>query len=142
MERVIQQPEVQGSSTPEGRRGTASGRRPTASGDMVATVVASVAIALPLVFYLHQHVEILRLGYEIESLKERRVEFAERSRELRAERTQQASLGRVEAQARLMGLEAPPASAIYIARSPASSREESLPVASKNDGQSVVAKLE
>ena len=94
-------------------------------GDIAATVIASIAIALPLVFYLHQHVEILRLGYEIESLKERRVEIAERSRELRAERTQQASLARVEEQAALMGLAAPPPSSIYIASSPEAARGES-----------------
>ena len=112
------------------------------SADILATVIASIAIALPLVFYLHQHVEILRLGYEIESLKEHRVELAERSRELRVERTREASLGRVEAQAARMGLSAPEASSIYIASSPAAARGESVPIAAVGSGLSVVAKLE
>ena len=133
MEEVIQQVQP---------RATSPVPRQHGSSDMVATVIASVAIALPLVFYLHQHVEILRLGYEIESLKERRVELAERSRELRVEKTQEATLSRVEDQAALMGLSAPSGSDIYLASSPVASCDESAPIAAAENGQSVVARLE
>ena len=52
--------------------------------DLAVTLLASVAIALPLVFYLNQHVEMLRYGYEIESLKEHRMVLVERQRHLLA----------------------------------------------------------
>ena len=133
MERVVQ--EVQS-------RATSPAPRQHGSSDIVATVIASIAIALPLVFYLHQHVEILRLGYEIESLKERRVELAERSRELRIEKTREAGLDRVEEQAALLGLSAPSGSDIYLASSPVAACDESAPIAAAENGQSVVARLE
>ena len=106
------------------RSGQVAGQalRQQGSADILATVVASVAIALPLVFYLHQHVEILRLGYEIES--------------------REASLGRVEEQAALMGLSAPPASNIYLASSPMAAGGESATIAAAECEQSVVARLE
>src|SRR5258706_3534713 len=107
MKRTMLQEDDEPSASPGRRR---------AAGDVAATLIASVAIALPLVFYLHQHVEILRLGYEIESLKERRVELAERALELRIERTQSASLQRVEDQATLLGLCAPEPTNVYVAK--------------------------
>ena len=75
--------------------------------DLAVTVIASIAIALPLMFYLHQHVEVLRYGYEIESLQARRAELVERARQLRVERLEAASLERVESQAAAAGLVRP-----------------------------------
>jgi uncharacterized protein HemX len=90
-------------------------RRKGGASDLTVTVLASIAIALPLAFYLKQHVSILRYGYEIESLQEQRAQLDERSRELRAERSQAASLGTVEARAAELGLAPPQASDVYIA---------------------------
>ena len=75
--------------------------------DLAATVIASVSIALPLLFYLNQHVELLRQGYRIESLRERRADLVERRRELRARRAAEARLSRVEQAAVSQGLVAP-----------------------------------
>ena len=112
------------------------------AGDILVTAIASVAIALPLVFYLHQHVEILRLGYEIESLKDRRVEIAERSRELRVRRMESASLARVEEQASLLDLVAPEPTDVYIARGQAPSGEAAVPVAGGASKARMTARLE
>lgn len=116
--------------------------RRRAAGDIAVTAIASVAIALPLVFYLHQHVEILRLGYEIESLKDRRVEIAERSRELRVKRSESATLARVEEQAALLGLAAPAPSDIYIARGHEPPRGGSASVAERESMARMTARLE
>ena len=78
-----------------------------AASDVAVTVMASVSIALPLLFYLHQHVEMLRTGYEIDSLKERRQVLVERERQLRAERAERSDLARVEEAAGKLGLRAP-----------------------------------
>lgn len=86
--------------------------------DLMVTVVASVSIALPLLFYLHQHVEMLRHGYEIEALEERRTALVERGRELEVARAEAASLSRVEEQARILGLEAPAPGDVYSAKGP------------------------
>ena len=78
-----------------------------AASDVAVTVMASVSIALPLLVYLHQHVEMLRTGYEIDSLKERREVLVERERQLRAERAERSDLARVEEAAGRLGLRAP-----------------------------------
>jgi hypothetical protein len=83
--------------------------------DVAVTVLASVAIALPLLFYLRQHVEILRYGYEIESLRERRAALVERTRELSAQRLESASLERVAEQAPSLGLVAPEPDHVLVA---------------------------
>jgi hypothetical protein len=111
-------------------------------GDIAVTAIASVAIALPLVFYLHQHVEILRLGYDIESLKDRRLEISESSRELRVKRMESASFARVEEQASLLGLVAPDPSDIYIARGHALPRGGAAPVAESEPKAQMTARLE
>lgn len=82
--------------------------------DVAVTVLASVSIALPLLFYLHQHVQMLRYGYEIEALRVERTALVDRQRELEAEQARRASLGRVEEQARLLGLEAPRPADVYV----------------------------
>ena len=125
--------EVEGKTAPVRRQ---------AAGDIAVTAIASVAIALPLVFYLHQHVEILRLGYEIESLKGRRVEIAERSRELRVKRLEAASPARVEEQASLLGLVAPEPSDVYIARGTSLPCGEVAPVAEHESKARMTARLE
>jgi hypothetical protein len=89
-------------------------RRRSAS-DLTTTVAASIAIALPLMFYLRQHVEILRYGYEIESLKERRAALAERSKDLAVERAEAASLPEVERRAEALGLVAPDPRDVFVA---------------------------
>ena len=78
-----------------------------AASDVAVTVMASVSIALPLLFYLHQHVEMLRTGYEIDSLQEHREVLVERERQLRAERAERSDLARVEEVAGKLGLRAP-----------------------------------
>ena len=78
-----------------------------AASDVAVTVMASVSIALPLLFYLHQHVEMLRTGYEIDSLRERREVLVERKRQLRAERAERSDLARIEEAAGKLGLRAP-----------------------------------
>src|SRR5687768_12988604 len=72
--------------------------------DLAVTVLASFSIAVPLLFYLHQHVEMLRYGYEIEALEQRKVALVERHRELMASRDRSSSLDRAEAQAAKLGL--------------------------------------
>ena len=72
--------------------------------DLGVTVLACVSIAVPLLFYLHQHVQMLRYGYEIEALKQRKVALVERHRELQATRDRAARLDRVEEEASRMGL--------------------------------------
>jgi len=91
------------------------GGRPQGGSDVAVTVLASVAIALPLLFYLRQHVEILRYGYEIESLRERRAALVEQSRELTAQRLESASLERVAQQAPSLGLAAPEPDHVLVA---------------------------
>lgn len=115
----------------ERRSREAAGRRTreAAGSDLAVTVVASLSIAAPLLFYLHQHVEMLRYGYAIESQKHERSRLVEKRRELQSERDRAASLGRVEEQATLIGLEPPPASAIYAVGGP-SDEEEAEPSAS------------
>lgn len=81
-------------------------RRKSAS-DLTTTVLASVAIALPLMFYLRQHVEILKYGYEIEALEERRAGLLENSRELSIERSRAASLPEAWRRAQSLGFVAP-----------------------------------
>ena len=83
---------------------------------MAVTLLASVSIALPLLFYLNQHVEMLRFGYEIESLKERREVLVERQRHLLGERASRADLDRVEQGALDLGLVTPSPTAVYAAR--------------------------
>jgi hypothetical protein len=78
-------------------------------------VVACVSIALPLLFYLHEHVEMLRCGYEIESLKSRRLVLVEKTRQLAADRAAAASVASVERRAEAMGLVAPAASDVLLA---------------------------
>ena len=78
--------------------------REAAGSDLAVTVLASFSIAVPLLFYLHQHVEMLRYGYEIEALEQRKVALVERHRELMASRDQSSSLGRAEEQATAAGL--------------------------------------
>ena len=89
--------------------------RPQGGSDVAVTVLASVAIALPLLFYMRQHVEILRYGYEIESLRERRAALVERTRELSAQRLESASLERVAEQAPSLGLVAPEPDHVLVA---------------------------
>jgi hypothetical protein len=81
--------------------------------DVAVTVMASVSIALPLMFYLHQHVEMLRYGYEIDSLKERRQLLVEKQRGLRAERSSLSDLRLVEEKAGERGLQAPAPLDVY-----------------------------
>jgi hypothetical protein len=90
-------------------------RRKRAASDLTTTVLASIAIALPLMFYLRQHVEILRYGYEIESLKERRAELQEQSRELSIQRASAAALPEIERRAAALGLVAPAPSDVFVA---------------------------
>lgn len=101
-------------------------RRPEAAGgsDLAVTLLASVSIAVPLLFYLHQHVEMLRYGYEIEQLKARRAELSDRRLELSAERAGRASLGRIEEQASLFGLVAPEPTAVYATGGPGPATED------------------
>jgi cell division protein FtsL len=82
-------------------------REHRAASDVAVTVMASVSIALPLLFYLHQHVEMLRTGYEIDTLKQRRELLVERQRQLRVERARRADLARIEEAAGKLGLRAP-----------------------------------
>ena len=82
--------------------------------DLGVTVLASVSIALPLLFYLHQHVQMLRHGYEIEALEEQRTELADRHRELSVAVAEVSALSRVEPQARQLGLEAPRPTDVFV----------------------------
>lgn len=89
----------------------------SARSDVAVTLIASVSIAMPLLFYLHQHVELLRHGYEIEALKKERVNLEERRRELALDRSRLSGLDQVERQATLLGLTTPDPLAIYSAPS-------------------------
>ena len=80
--------------------------------------------------HLHQHVEVLRYGYEIESLQARRAELVERARQLGVERLQAASLERVESQAAASGLVRPGPGAVLVAAGGTS--RDGAPVAPSN----------
>lgn len=117
------------SDSPSRRRSAAAGRPRTAS-DLATTVMASIAIALPLMLYLRQHVEILKYGYEIEALKERRAELVERSRELSVKRAEAASLPEVERRAEALGLRSPSPQDVFVATGDAGT-SASVPVTAR-----------
>lgn len=91
--------------------------------DLGVTVVASVSIALPLLFYLHQHVQVLRHGYAIEDLERQRVELVDRQRELTVAVADVSSLARVEDEARRLGLEAPRSTDVFVGKGGPSTAE-------------------
>ncbi len=91
-----------------------AGRRRSAS-DLATTVMASIAIALPLMLYLSQHVEILRHGYEIEALQQQRAELTEQGRELDVTRAVAVSLPEIERRALALGLVPPPSTDVFTA---------------------------
>lgn len=86
------------------------------SSDLVVTLLSALAIALPLVFYLSQHVEMLQYGYEIDALEERKVELQERRQRLRADRARSADLERLEVEAARLGLRAPSPEQVFVVR--------------------------
>jgi cell division protein FtsL len=65
---------------------------------MVAVLVA--VLLLPLLGYVWNHMEWIRVGYEMERLKRERLAQAELGERLRIERASLASLARVEGEAR------------------------------------------
>jgi hypothetical protein len=65
---------------------------------VVASLVA--LLLLPLLLYVWDHMEWIRVGYEMERLKQERVEQAQLGERLRIEKTSLSSLVRVEREAR------------------------------------------
>lgn len=95
------------------KRKTAVKKKPVS--DLATTVMAALAIALPLVLYLHEHVEILKYGYQIDALKQQQAELRESARDLSVERAEAASLPAVASRAVAMGLIAPASQDVYVA---------------------------
>ena len=93
-------------------RGAAA--RPRSASDLATTVMASIAIALPLMLYLSQHVEILKHGYEIEALQRQRAELGEQARELALTRAVAVSMPEVERRALALGLVPPPSTDVFV----------------------------
>ncbi len=83
-------------------------------------VVASLAslLLVPLLLYVWNHMEWIRLGFELERLEKERLAQAELGERLRVEKAALASLARVESQARRrLGL-APEAPVLRLVREP------------------------
>ena len=95
------------------KRKTTAKKKPVS--DLATTVMAALAIALPLVLYLHEHVEILKYGYQIDALKQQQAQLQESARELSVESAQAASLPAVASKAAAMGLIAPAPQDVYVA---------------------------
>lgn len=95
------------------KRKTTGKKKPVS--DLATTVMAALAIALPLVLYLHEHVEILKYGYQIDSLKRQQAELQESARELSVQRAEEASLPAVASRAAAMGLIAPDPRDVHVA---------------------------
>ncbi|MEM7245672.1 MAG: hypothetical protein AAF533_10030 [Acidobacteriota bacterium] len=86
-----------------------SRRRDGLSGDLMVTVVASISIALPLLFYLNQHSQLLTHGYAMEELEQVRSELRKSRRDLLVERARLSELSRIERAASEQGLTRPAA---------------------------------
>lgn len=92
-----------------------SRRATTRPGEIVALVLAILCVTAPVVVGVWQRGELLRAGYEIESLKAERARLAELRRKLLVERASLEALPRVERAARSeLGLEEPPNDRIWI----------------------------
>jgi len=64
--------------------------------DLLPPFVLGFLLLLGLLFYVWQHIQVVRLGYEIERLKGERTALIQRERELSLEVAQLKSLKRVE----------------------------------------------
>ncbi len=71
-----------------------------ASRELVSTVALGVLILVATLLYVWQHVHVVRLGYEIERLRETQAALVQENKALRLEMGQLRSLKRVEEIAR------------------------------------------
>lgn len=84
--------------------------------DLLPPLVLGFFLLLGLLFYVWQHIQVVRLGYEIERLKGERTALLQRERELNLEVAQLKSLKRVEEIAkRDLGLTSPtPGQVVFV----------------------------
>lgn len=76
--------------------------------DLLSSLAIGLLLLLGSLFYVWQHIQVVRLGYEIERLKAERAALAQREQELILEVAQLKSLKRVEEIARdRLGLTTP-----------------------------------
>ena len=78
--------------------------------ELMRYVLYGAAIALPLLGYVWQRVDFLRVSYKLEQLEKRRQELGEANESLKVERAHLADHGRIERMARKqLGMVDPPA---------------------------------
>ncbi len=76
--------------------------------DLVPTLLLGGLVLLGVLFYVWQHIQVVRLGYEIEQLQGERIALLRREKELRFDLARLRSLRRVEEIARRqLGLTTP-----------------------------------
>jgi cell division protein FtsL len=82
----------------------------TRSRELLRFVLYGAGIALPLLGYVWQRVDFLRVSYKVERLEKRRQELGESNESLRVERAHLMDHGRIERMARKqLGMVDPPA---------------------------------
>jgi cell division protein FtsL len=82
----------------------------TRSRELLRFVLYGAGLALPLLGYVWQRVDFLRVSYKVESLEKRRQELSESNESLRVERAHLMDHGRIERMARKqLGMVDPPA---------------------------------
>lgn len=76
--------------------------RPSAASrfDTIPSLVVGLLLLLGVLFYVWQHIQVVRTGYEIERLREERAALLQRNREMTLEIGRLTSLRRVEELAR------------------------------------------
>jgi len=100
-------------------------------GKEIAGLLALAAlVALPVVFGLLQDNEVVRTQFAIESLRREKLVLQERYRRLRIEKATLEALGRVESEARKLGL-VPAAEGLGVLFGPAGARHESGSLAAR-----------
>ncbi|PWB78272.1 MAG: hypothetical protein C3F08_08925 [Candidatus Methylomirabilota bacterium] len=76
--------------------------------DLLQTLLLGGVVLIVVLFYVWQHVQVIRLGYQVESLMGERAGLLQQQKELRVEVAQLKSLRRVEEMARRqLGLTGP-----------------------------------
>jgi cell division protein FtsL len=76
--------------------------------EFISSVAVAILILMGALLYVWQHIHIVRLGYEIEQLREQQAALVQENKALRLERGQLRSLRRVEEIARKrLGMVAP-----------------------------------
>ena len=105
---------------PAGARAGASARRPILSARTQELLAMTATVALlvgAVLFYVFQHLQVVRLGYEVERLRGERAALVEQGRALSLEAARLRAVKRVEAVARgQLGMVAPAPGQVTVVR--------------------------